>query len=55
MSDKSYHVYPIDDLKEHDLQTPNCWCKPTIETVNDISVIVHNALDEREKYEGTIN
>lgn len=37
---------PIDDLKEHEA-SENCWCKPKTEG----SVLIHNSMDEREKYE----
>jgi hypothetical protein len=41
-----YHVYPLDDLREHELSL-DCWCKP----YDDEGVIVHNSMDQREKYE----
>jgi len=37
------HVYPLNDLKEHQLKT-TCWCEPAI---NEL-LIVHNAADGRE-------
>jgi len=42
-----FHVIPIDDLYEHEVSA-QCWCLPTTESE---TVIVHNAADEREKYE----
>ena len=39
-------VAPNDDLMPH-LAGPGCWCKPKW----DEDVLVHNAMDEREKYE----
>ena len=50
--DNPSEVTPIDDLKPH-IQGANCWCRP----FDDAGVLVHNALDAREKtYEvGRIN
>lgn len=43
------HVVPRNDLREH---TPriDCWCHPTPDDVEP-QVILHHALDQREKYE----
>ena len=43
------HVYPINDIKEHNTDTSQCWCEPSIEECG--AVIVHNSLDQRESYE----
>ncbi len=44
-----YHVYPIDDLKEHRVEGDNlCWCNCRVED----GVVIHNSLDRREVYEG---
>ena len=40
------HVVPVDDLREHVLDT-TCWCNPT----EDDEVIVHHSMDRREEYE----
>lgn len=46
--DDFYHVYPIGDLREHNIENGlNCWCKPT----QDGFVIIHNSMDGREDYE----
>lgn len=52
----TWHVYPVDDLKEHitdyngvDKQGEKCWCNPEYDEEDD--VCVHNALDGREQYE----
>jgi hypothetical protein len=43
------HVVPIGDLREHDaLRT--CWCLP-VEDDETPGLWIHNALDQREKYE----
>ncbi len=44
-----YHVYPLDDLREHELYThTGCWCRPVMD---EDGVIVHNSMDGREKFE----
>lgn len=40
------HVVPLDDYRDH-VGLPNCWCGP----VEDDEVWMHNAMDQREKYE----
>jgi len=39
------HVVLVDDLREH--EPASCWCSPT----EDDGVVLHHALDEREKFE----
>ena len=39
------HIVPVDDLREH--EPASCWCSPTV----DNEVVIHHALDEREKFE----
>ena len=49
-----YHVYPFDDLREHvthDWPTTQCWCRPEIHDVDAGTLVVHNSLDQRERYE----
>lgn len=41
------HIYPIADLKPHDLEGTDCWCRPTLED----ELVIHNSMDERETYE----
>jgi hypothetical protein len=41
-------VHPIGDLREHITDGRPCWCGAT---ENEDGVIVHDALDEREKFE----
>lgn len=45
-----YDVYPLNDLKPHN-DGPNCWCKPSVEDCANGDLVIHNALDGREKYE----
>jgi len=41
-------VYPIGDIKDHVVHGGECWCGAA---ENEDGTIVHNAMDEREKYE----
>lgn len=43
----NFHVYPINDLREHVTDGKPCWCHPR----EDEGVIVHNAMDQRELIE----
>jgi hypothetical protein len=43
------HLIPIDDLREHQLSA-SCWCRPRQDDQIFV-VFIHNALDQREKYE----
>ncbi len=40
-------VYPLDDLREHDIENDQCWCRPFY----DDNILVHNSMDNRELYE----
>lgn len=45
-----YHVTPVNDLREHIVDPDvECWCKPAYE--EDGQLVIHNALDQRERYE----
>lgn len=46
-----WHVYPIDDAEEHDIESQeNCWCNPKLERQkNGNFVVTHNSLDGRER------
>lgn len=44
------NILPINDLRPH-TECENCWCEPRIEQHGDSHMVIHNALDEREKYE----
>ncbi|MYW43051.1 hypothetical protein [Streptomyces sp. SID161] len=51
------HVYPLDDLIEHDTESDDCVCGPRMRPVkrDDGSigwVITHHSLDGRELTEG---
>ncbi len=58
--DKIFHVYPLDDLEEHDLEcvyppigNPYCKCKcnPLFTEEGEGVLIVHNSFDGREVFE----
>lgn len=40
-------VYPLEDLRPHDVDDPCCWCRPTY----DDGVLIHHSLDRREEFE----
>lgn len=44
---EQWHILPQNDLREHEDKL-SCWCYPLLTSEG---VIIHNALDEREKYE----
>lgn len=48
MSDGEYHVHPLGDRREHNLDVLECWCRPTR---NEDGLIEHNSADRRETYE----
>ena len=55
ISDSDVHVYPVGDLKKHNLLGTDCPCEPTIEVVGANLIIVHNAWDHREYFEQAID
>lgn len=46
-----YHIFPVNDIKEHVLEGTECSCNPTIEVAGASLIIIHNAWDFRELYE----
>jgi hypothetical protein len=44
-----FHVVPVDDLREHPLDS-QCWCKPTVSELPPVSW-THNSADRREEFE----
>jgi len=42
------HTVPLEDIREHKT-TKDCWCNPEIE--EEYGLVIHNAADEREKFE----
>lgn len=47
--DGNTHVVPLQDLKPHSVGVP-CWCLPRPDG-EEPDVLIHNALDQRERYE----
>lgn len=55
----SWHVYPLNDEREHITTGTECWCDPKIEWIDletnlpygDGPLVVHNAQDCREVVE----
>lgn len=45
------HIYPTEDLREHDLIGADCWCHPYTEVMNSELIVIHNSMDDRESYE----
>lgn len=56
---KPIHVYPVNDLKPHELEGEPCWCNPQINTgefdpirhtytLYDAPIVIHNSADGRE-------
>lgn len=43
------HIIPLNDFIEH-ISSKDCWCNPKALEYDD-KVIVHNAMDQRDKYE----
>lgn len=46
----TWHVLPVDDLKEHEEST-TCECEPTVKWENDNIIVIHNSYDGREGIE----
>lgn len=49
-STDTWHVVPLNDLKEH-VDAETCWCRPDVEYVGVGTIVTHHAMDERESYE----
>jgi hypothetical protein len=45
IDDNLVHVFPVNDLREHEL-TLKCWCHPVLD-----EIVTHNSMDRREEYE----
>lgn len=50
------HVYPVDDLREHNTETlmPECLCGAFFDE-DCPGMIIHNSFDGREHVEGILN
>lgn len=52
----TWHVFPVNDLVEHDTETDDCVCVPVVEPVERVDgsygwVAKHHSLDGRERFE----
>ncbi len=45
------HVYPLNDVREHDTESTLCPCKPRIDWSGPEAIVVHHAWDHREVHE----
>lgn len=55
--DKSnvWHVFPVNDMREHITDSPACHCNPKIEIQpNSGLLVVHNSYDGRELQEQNV-
>ncbi len=43
-----HHIYPLNDVQEHDLEAVGCSCIPKIMFEEGDMLIVHNSFDGRE-------
>ena len=48
---ETVRVLPVNDLKPH-LESAACKCAPRVESAESGTVVIHNAYDGREFYEG---
>jgi len=44
------HVIPLGDFRDH-WCVEDCWCKPEMDECEDGPIMVHHAMDQRERYE----
>lgn len=47
----AYHIYPVNDTKEHLLESTLCDCSPCVFFENGEMLIVHHSYDGREGLE----
>jgi hypothetical protein len=50
MNDR-WHVFPTDEVHVHVLYGEDCPCRPRLEPVHSIVIVVHNSFDGREAVE----
>lgn len=43
-----YHIYPLNDLREHALEGTACWCIPDHEEYRGHLLVCHHSADRRE-------
>jgi len=47
------HVYPLDDLRQHETDGEDCWCEPSYQyEIGWLDhILIHNSADGREAFE----
>jgi hypothetical protein len=45
------HIVPLNDLREHETKTRECWCQPTLKSESGTVLVVHQSADGRELVE----
>jgi len=40
------HIYPLNDIREHELEGTSCWCGVEVDWENEL--VIHAAADHRE-------
>ncbi len=48
------HIYPLQDLEEHNLEDSTCKCNPEVKVENGSILVIHNAFDNREYEEPSL-
>ena len=43
------HTLPLEDIRDHEVGTTKCWCRPEID--EEFRIVVHQSADGREKFE----
>jgi len=51
---ETIHTVPTNDIIEHDINSENCLCKPTVNTYGLNKHIIHHSFDGREEFEEII-
>lgn len=46
------HIYPLNDIEEHETDNTSCWCVPEIKEQHGQIIVIHNAFDGRTLTEG---
>jgi hypothetical protein len=40
------HVYPLEDIREHDIENVNCQCSPLLEVHDGVVIVIHRTWDK---------
>jgi hypothetical protein len=47
----TWHVYPCNDIKDHDIESTTCECGPNVIFEEGSMIVLHNSFDNREVME----